>query len=260
MTTQSYCILGANGFVGRNLVNHLRHHAVLGVTRAELDLQNADEVDAFFAENAFDVVVNCAAVGGSRLKEDDARTYDSNMSSFMHVAKHAHKFKRLVWLSSGAALNAVVTQYGASKADCEKLAYKIPNLQVWRVYGCFGVDELPSRFIATCLREKHVTIHEDRLYDFFWVCDLCTLIEKYETVDGTIRDAVYEKKYKLSEIAELYGVPFSNITVLSGSGKPYVGKFEQIVADVIGVKDRHAEFGLLSRNCESIPSAVENSS
>jgi nucleoside-diphosphate-sugar epimerase len=123
------CILGANGFLGRNLQQHFGARAH-GVTRQELDLEDADAVALFFSNMTFDTVVHCVALGGSRLKPDDPEFYKRNVSTFVNVSAHAHRWRRFVWFSSGAALCAPLTPYGASKITCEALALRIPNCQV----------------------------------------------------------------------------------------------------------------------------------
>ena len=76
-----------------------------------------------------------------------------------------------------------------------------------RIYNCFGPNESSRRFISTCIREKKVTIPDDRYFDFFHVEDLFRVIEL--VINGTIQDklfdAVYSKKYKLSEVARMIG-------------------------------------------------------
>ena len=56
-------ILGARGFVGRNLTLHLSNrHEVIPVTRETLDMLDPIAVRGFLKEHIFDVVINCAAV------------------------------------------------------------------------------------------------------------------------------------------------------------------------------------------------------
>lgn len=64
----SCCVLGADGFIARNLVKDL---GAQGYGRRDVDVLDSDAVDAFFNSNTFDVVIHCAATGGSRLKKDD---------------------------------------------------------------------------------------------------------------------------------------------------------------------------------------------
>jgi nucleoside-diphosphate-sugar epimerase len=152
---------------------------------------------------------------------------------FENVARHAEKFERLVWFSSGAALCAPETPYGRAKLECERLAKEIPNCQVFRIYGCYGTDEPSTRFITSCLAGQ-VQIHENKYFDFFWVGDIYKVITKFTECDGQVRDLVYETKRTLVEVARLNGV-FVEPTPL---GLPYTGGFNEEIAEVIGVRDR----------------------
>jgi len=211
-----YCILGADGFIGRNLVKDL---GGVGYGRKDLNLLDSRAVDEFFNSRSFDVVIHCAVIGGSRLKEDDADVFLKNIKMFENVARHSGKFKRFVWFSSGASF--LDSPYGFSKYICEKLAIQIPNCQVFRIYGCYGKDELPTRFISSCLRGPvHV---DDRYFDFFWVGDISKVIKNFTICDSKIRDLVYKNKFKLSDVARM-----NNADILSITDDPkgdYVGEF-----------------------------------
>ena len=50
------CVLGANGFIGKNLVCDT---SWVGVTRDDLDLEDQDAVERYFTRNKFDVVIHC---------------------------------------------------------------------------------------------------------------------------------------------------------------------------------------------------------
>ena len=52
------CVLGAGGFIGKNLI---RNTDWVGVTRHDLDLLNQDEVEEYFKAHHYDVVIHCAA-------------------------------------------------------------------------------------------------------------------------------------------------------------------------------------------------------
>jgi dTDP-4-dehydrorhamnose reductase len=225
------CILGSNGFIGRNISKYIE---VVVVSHEELDLTNYINVDYFFENNIFDIVVNCAVIGGSRLAKDSPEIFLKNILMFENVARHAEKFKRLVWFSSGAAITARYTPYGFSKYICEKLAKQIPNCQVFRIYGCYGIDEPSTRFISSCLTGQ-VTIHENKYFDFFWVGDIHKVITNFKKCDGQVRDLVYETKRTLAEVARINGILVDDTPI----GTPYIGEFNEEIADAIGIRDRH---------------------
>ena len=63
------CVLGASGFVGKNLIHGMENW--IGVTHQDLDLTDQCAVEEYFKTHTYDVVVHCAVIGGSRLTADD---------------------------------------------------------------------------------------------------------------------------------------------------------------------------------------------
>ena len=117
----------------------------------------------------------------------------------------------MIWFSSGAAL-CKNTPYGFSKFIQEKLWEMAPkNIYCLRVFGCFGPDELPTRFLMTCIRDGHVHIKQDRYFDFFDIDDLCKTVDYIfkNQIREQIIDAVYPTKYKLSQLAEMIGASYN---------------------------------------------------
>lgn len=229
------CVLGSNGFIGRNLVRDL---GATAISHQDLDLTDRAAVDSFFENNNFDLVIHCAAVGGSRLAKDDEKVFKNNVLMFENVARHAAKFKRLVWFSSGAALCAPETPYGRAKQECEILSRAVPNCQVFRIYGCYGPDEPSTRFISSCLSGQ-VKIHENKYFDFFWVGDIHKVVTNFTKCDGQVRDLVYETKRTLAEVARLNAISAEDTPL----GLSYIGEFNEEIADAIGVRDRHPVMG-----------------
>lgn len=224
------CILGSNGFIGRHLATYFPYATALN--RMALDLLDADKVKEYFAANTFDVVIHCAIVGGSRLRPDGLDVLDGNLRMFFNV--RAATSARLIYLSSGAALRGEPPSdpYGFSKYVIEHM----PNIQIIRIWGCFGPDEAPTRFIASARKNGHVTIHGDRKFDFFHVDDLCKVVEYALTWNGPALNAVYSgPKRQLSEIADLMGVPY---TVLDEPTQDYTGEFNIHGVDLPSLESR----------------------
>ena len=213
------CILGG-GFVSSALARHLGPSARV-VPRSELDLVNSDAVDSFFEQATWEHVILCATVGGSRLVPDPEDTVERNIRMFLNVEAHCSKFKKMIWFSSGAYKNPK-SRYGLSKRILERISAGHSNIFCLRIFGCFGVDELPSRFLSTCVREGKVTISDDRYFDMVSVWDLCRVVDHVlgtPTENGPI-DIVYPEKWKLSELAHMVGaVP----TITGTSADDYTG-------------------------------------
>lgn len=234
------CILGAGGFIGRNLARAFPDSKAL--TRSDLDLLNSDAVRCYFAKNDFDVIIHCAVVGGSRLREDDHSVLDKNLRMFFNVM-NATRCK-VYYFSSGAALRKFPDPpddpYGFSKYIIEQHAS--PRLQIFRIWGCFGNDEPPTRFLATGKREGHVTIPVNKEFDFFHVSDVIRVIEYFIVRPniGYPLNMVYPgKKHMLSEIAEMAGVSF---TVYGKNTEGYTGEYNLNMMTFPSLKTRINEY------------------
>ena len=213
------CVFGAGGFIGRNL---LKDTDWVGVTRRDLDLTDQRAVEKYFDEHDYDVVIHCAVIGGSRLKQDDGGVAYKNILMFENVVRVFNG--KLIYFSSGAALrgNPPTDPYGLSKWVIDRRIETISDAYSLRIWGCYGDGELPTRFSAVCKREKHVIIDKDRYFDFIDVKHVKCIVERY--VDGELHDKefdlVYEKKLLLSQWAEKFGASWE-IRDISELGEPY---------------------------------------
>lgn len=198
------CVLGANGFVGKNL---LVGSTWIGVTRDDMDLMNREEVEKYFDTHTYDVVVHCAVVGGSRLEKDATDVLYKNIIMFENVVRVFNG--KILYFSSGAALrgNPPTDPYGLSKWLIDRRVATIPNAYSLRIWGCYGPDELPTRFSAVCKNEGHVVIERDRYFDFIDVEDVRRIVGEYVRGERTDKeyDLVYPEKLLLSQWAERFG-------------------------------------------------------
>jgi nucleoside-diphosphate-sugar epimerase len=215
------CVLGAGGFVGKNL---LRDTDWVGVTRQDLDLTNQLEVEEYFKTHEYDVVIHCAVVGGSRLKPDDAEVLYKNLLMFENVARVFNG--KLIYFSSGAALRGdpPTDPYGLSKWLIDRRIDAIPNAYSLRIWGCYGPGELPTRFSAVCKREGHVVIERDRYFDFIDIEDVKDIVRQYvfsKRMMPKCCDLVYPEKKLLSQWAEVFGASWE-IKDISELGESYI--------------------------------------
>lgn len=213
------CVLGANGFIGKNLSIYLDW---VGVTRLELDLTDQLAVEEYFKTHTYDVVIHCAVMGGSRLKVDDESVTHKNLLMFENVVR---VFKgKLIYFSSGAALrgNPPTDPYGLSKWLIDRRIETIPNAYSLRIWGCYGPGELPTRFSAVCKKEGHVIIERDRYFDFIDVEDVKKVVLEYVKGDRNEKqyNLVYPEKRLLSEWAQKFGATYQ-IRDISKLDEPY---------------------------------------
>jgi nucleoside-diphosphate-sugar epimerase len=218
------CVLGAAGFVGKNL---LRDTNWTGVTRQELDLTDPEAVKGYFKKHEYDVVIHCAVVGGSRLRPDDGEVFYKNLLMFENVVV-AFKGK-LIYFSSGAALrgNPPSDPYGMSKWLIDRRIETLPNAYSLRIWGCYGPGEPSTRFSAVCKKEGHVVINKDRYFDFIDIEDVRKIVWEYVRIENTRKDKeydlVYPEKLLLSQWAEKFGATWE-IEDTSELGESYIKK------------------------------------
>ena len=214
------CVLGSNGFVGKNLIRDMNW---TGVTRRELDLLDQEAVEKYFETHEYDVVIHCAVIGGSRLTPDDGNVTHKNILIFENVVR---VFKgKLLYFSSGAALrgNPPTDPYGLSKWIIDKRIETIPDAYSLRIWGCYGPGEPSTRFSAVCKRDRHVVIERDRYFDFVDIEYVRKIV--FEYVHGYITDKeynlVYPEKLLLSQWAERFGATWE-IKNTSELGENYI--------------------------------------
>lgn len=217
------CVLGAAGFVGKNL---LRDTDWVGVTRQELDLTDPEAVKEYFKNHEYDVVIHCAVIGGSRLKPDDGEVFYKNLLMFENVVV-AFKGK-IIYFSSGAALrgNPPSDPYGMSKWLIDRRIETLPNAYSLRIWGCYGPGEPSTRFSAVCKKEGHVVINQDRYFDFIDVEDVRKIVREYVSCKWEmpkVCNLVYPEKLLLSQWAEKFGATWE-IEDTSGLGESYIKK------------------------------------
>jgi nucleoside-diphosphate-sugar epimerase len=217
------CVLGSNGFIGKNLIHS--NPDWIGITRQQLDLTIQKDVDTFFEENTFDVVVHCAVIGGSRLQKDSGEVCYKNLLMFENVVRHLPKIGKLICFSSGASKrgNPPTDPYGFSKWLIDQriasLGNNVFSLCIW---GCYGPGQPDTRFSAMCETHGHVIIQKDRYFDFVNVAKVVKVVEKYCIKGGQKFTNWVDnetKKMKLSDWAKHFGATF---TILEeGLGESY---------------------------------------
>jgi len=216
------CVLGANGFIGKNLIKGM---SWVGVTRQVLDLIDQDAVERYFKTHKYDVVIHCAA---SIDQSNESTTY-KNVMMFENVTR---VFKgRLIYFSSGAALRGDPPRdpYGLSKWIIDKRIQTIDNAYSLRIWGCYGPGELPSRFSAVCKEKGHVLIEKDRYFDFVDIEYVRKIVFDY--VHGYLTDKEYNiahpEKFLLSQWAEKFGATWE-IRDKDSLGEPYILKTSSV--------------------------------
>ncbi len=256
-------ITGGNGFIATNIYKTIKNkHNVYLTNRQTLDVLVRDQVGKFFDDNQIDIVIHTAVSGGSRTKEDDIYTLIDNLSMFNNLVENRNKFGSLIHFGSGAEFDrrtdivsakendesCPADYYGLSKKIIKREIDKIENFYNLRIFGCFGEDELGTRFIKSAVKSVKsghaIKIHQNRYMDFFYIEDLCRVIEHYIkniSKKDLPKDMnlCYNKHKSLLDIAnkinKLMNKPYENVVVQqSGYYTEYTGNGEML--DTLGLE------------------------
>jgi nucleoside-diphosphate-sugar epimerase len=238
-------ITGTNGYIGSTLSTRLEGN-ITCLTRKEVDLTNSFQVDNFFKDKYFDVVIHCAMVGGNRLELDTPQVLDQNLIMYYNLLNNQSKFNHLISFGSGAEIYAQNTPYGLSKhviAESIKDKFNFTNI---RIFAVFDKNELDRRFIKSNIQryinKEPIIIHQDKYMDFLYMEDLISIV-KFNILHPTISpiNCCYQEKYKLSDIANLinnlstYKVP---IKIYSEELAPaYTGAYADLGINFIGLEE-----------------------
>ena len=175
-------ITGSNGYIGKALTTALSNHDLTLLHRGVCEITDETQVDSFFTEN-YDIVIHCAAAGGSRLKGDTPNVLHDNLKMFLNLYKHKDKFSKLIHFGSGAQFHAEDTYYGLSKRVISDLIETDEKFHNIIIYGLFDKNEIDTRFIKSCINkckeDKPIIVHKNKEMDFFHMEDLIKLINEY---------------------------------------------------------------------------------
>ena len=226
-------ITGTDGYIGKSLCYGLNGYHITGINRKICDLTSENEVNNFFKDKYFDVVIHCAAAGGSRLKKDEDKVFINNMKMFENLFSNKSKYKKFIHFGSGAQYTPD-TPYGLSKKLIADMINETPNIYNLIIYGVFDENELDTRFIKAnilkCMDDKPMVIHKDKYMDFFHMSDLIELVKHYLDNNNCVKsiECKYEEVYRLTHIAEMISIIFKKVCKIEmkeeGLDKPYIGK------------------------------------
>lgn len=190
-------VAGAAGQLGSTIRSLFApRHAVVALTRADLDIADADAVDAAIAGSAADAVINCAAyndVDGAETEPGAAIRV--NALGVLHLARAAaasgavfvHYSTDFVFDGLAqepypeTAVPHPLSSYGMSKLLGEWLAEEAPESYVLRVESLFGGEPAKSsvdRIVDGLRRGLPVRAFHDRVVTPSYVADVAAATEQ----------------------------------------------------------------------------------
>ncbi len=221
-------VTGAAGFIGSHLMHALVRRgddvvgidnfndyydvrlkearvAAFGLRVRKMDLADKEALDALFAAERFDKVVNLAAQAGVRYSITNPYAYlQSNLVGFLNILEGCRNYgvKHLVYASSSSVygLNEQVPYRESDKADrpvslyaaskksnelmahayCKLYGFACTGLRFFTVYGPWGRPDMSPMLFARAISQGdpiRVFNHGDMIRDFTYIDDI---------VEGTI--------------------------------------------------------------------------
>jgi nucleoside-diphosphate-sugar epimerase len=238
-------VTGTNGYVGSALSTKLKGN-ITCLTRKEVDLTNSSQVNDFFKDKYYDVVIHCAMVGGSRLKPDTTQVLDQNLTMYYNLLNNQSHFNHLISFGSGAEVYSVDTPYGLSKRVIFESIKDKPNYTNIRIFAVFDENELNTRFIKSNIKryinKESIKIHQNKIMDFIYMDDLVSLIN-YSISHPELKliECSYPQQYSLLDIANLINTLSDyKVPIIMDSKEltlPYAGVYNDLGINFIGLEE-----------------------
>jgi dTDP-4-dehydrorhamnose reductase len=148
-------VTGAGGMLGRDAVRacELRGHRVLGLTHAELDIDDGPAVDAAVARVRPDAVVNCAAwtdVDGAEKHETDALRINSEAAGVVAAA--------------AASVGATVVYPSSDYVFDGNRAVPYVESDLTAPLSSYGRSKLAGETSTQVANERHMIVRSSWLY------------------------------------------------------------------------------------------------
>lgn len=218
-------VTGKDGFIGASLVSSLAGFELTPIGRSDLDLCDRSQVNRFFEQKTFDIVIHTAASGGKRDILDGPDVFQNNLLMFYNLLHNKHKFKKLIQLGSGAEfdrfsgrnidshsqinLSFPVDAYGMSKNIISRICDTEKNCYIFYIYNVFGQGETPTRMITNNItryvNNEDIIINKNKIMDFFSIEDFVKLCKLYITNENLPKSVqcCYFNKTTLLDVASI---------------------------------------------------------
>jgi len=199
-------ITGGSGFVGRNIIEAFSaKYEILAPTHAELELLDENAVREYLKKHKVDIIIHSAVRPGHRNAKDASNQLINNTRMFFNLARNAHLFKKMIFLSSGCVYDqrfyepkmkeeyfdqhVPFDETGLSKYIAAKYIEKTDNIVELRIFGIFGkYEDYTIRFISNmickALFDLPLTIKQNRKFDYIWIKDLLPVLDYFINQNG----------------------------------------------------------------------------
>jgi nucleoside-diphosphate-sugar epimerase len=241
-------ILGANGYLGSHLLEHLIHnHYIIPVTRHNLNLSDYNAVDEWLTETRPDVIINAAiSNAGAKVNDINYTNVQTDLGIFFNFYNNP-RCPRYINIGSGAefdrrtaihnvkeeniVFSTPIESYGFAKNIIARAVLNRDNFYTLRLFGCFDPSEPDIRLFKKFLA-GHISGIEDKVFDYISAEDFARIVEHYcreEQPEFKDINCVYYEKHLISDYLKMLNtyreteIPFTVINktwgYYTGSGK-----------------------------------------
>ncbi|MDR2644409.1 MAG: NAD(P)-dependent oxidoreductase [Endomicrobium sp.] len=250
-------LTGGNGFIGKNIQESYlsQKYRIVAPRSFELDLFDTANVDAFFANKHFDVVLHAAVNPGHRNVKEQTNLFYSNVRIFENLERHKDKIDKFINFGSGAIYdmskdvsnakeedifsNVPKDEHGFCKYTVAKQIEKLDNFVDLNIFGIFGKNEdweirFISNAICKVLYGLPITLRQNRKFSYIWIEDLMPILEYFieNKVHYKSYNVVPDEKCSLFDLAELVrNINGENIEIKvakKGIGLEYSGNNQRL--------------------------------
>jgi GDP-L-fucose synthase len=263
MNKMKILIIGANGFIGRHLREHLVQNSIytlLTPSSKELNIVQEESVDTYMEAHKPDVIINCANRGGSRDSGNENIVHD-NLRMFFNIVKHSDKVSKIIHFGSGAEYSKhkdivdvkeedadiamPLDEYGFYKSVCSKFIEKSNNNLNFRIFGCYGeYENYEFKFISNAIVKNllhlPITINKNVFFDYIYIGDLVKVVTHFLQNDAAhkVYNLTTGRKIDLISLAKLVNETSdftSEIKVINeGLNNEYTSDNSRLMNDIDG--------------------------
>lgn len=221
-------LTGGNGFIGKNIQESFlsEKYEIIAPRSFELNLIDTDNVDNYFKDEFFDVVIHCAAKPGHRNAKDTTNLFYSNLRMFENLERQKDKYSKFINIGSGAIYDVSqnisdieeddllksipADEHGFCKYVEHKLIEKLDNFIDLNIFGIFGkYEDWEIRFISNAICKTifdlPITIRQNRRFSYLFINDLMPILDYFiqNDVEYKSYNVVPDKNVELLEIAKI---------------------------------------------------------
>ena len=249
-------ILGAGGFIGRNMKDYFEYSYIIDApSHRELDVLDECAVETYLRANTYDIIVNCLDdVSGKQYFENRLRMH-------LNLQQYSDRYGKMIYYGSGAEydrfrdlrnvsereITTVIPgdTYGFCLQQLNRCSQSSKNIYNLRLFGIYGEYELwTKRFISNAICKVlygyPITIRQDRRMDYLYIEDLCRMTEWMikKTPQRHDYNAVTGQGVYLSEIArmivDIVGREVPIYIAKEGQAFEYTGSNRVLLAEMGG--------------------------